>query len=480
MVPLLIKYIGAEAYGLVGFFYLLQAWFAILDMGLSPTMIREAARYNGGITNALSYRRLVRSLEGIFLAVAVIGGVSLFSATGYIAQDWLRPTQLPFNEVKQSLQLMAITVALRWMCGLYRGVISGSERLVWLGIFNSVMATLRSVVVLPFLMFISAEPIDFFTFQMVVSIIELIGLVLYSYLLLPNIPRGQALTWKWAPLKPVLKFSMSIAFTSSVWVLATQTDKLVLSKLMPLAEYGYFTVAVMVASGIMIISGPVTSAILPRMSKLEAEGNHKGLIKVYRDATQLVAVTSGAVAITVAFFSETLLWIWTGNRSLSVQAAPILSLYALGNGVLSVAGMPYNLQYAKGDMRIHMIGNAVFVVLLIPIIIWAASNFGGIGAGYTWLTINLISFVAWLPLVHRKFEPGLNIKWYLEDIFCIIVPMLIVGYLIRQVVSLEADRIHQLFVLAIDSMAILSAGFLGSSYFRTKARNFLWMEGGAK
>ena len=90
ILPLYIKYMGAEAYGLVGFFAMLQAWFNLLDMGLTPTMARETARYRGGATDALSYRRLVRALEGVFLAVAVVGGVTLFTASGYIAKDWLQ------------------------------------------------------------------------------------------------------------------------------------------------------------------------------------------------------------------------------------------------------------------------------------------------------------------------------------------------------------------------------------------------------
>ncbi|MGH9879537.1 MAG: oligosaccharide flippase family protein, partial [Nitrososphaerales archaeon] len=45
MVPLYVRYMGAEAYGLVGFFAMLQAWFQLLDMGLTPTMARETARF---------------------------------------------------------------------------------------------------------------------------------------------------------------------------------------------------------------------------------------------------------------------------------------------------------------------------------------------------------------------------------------------------------------------------------------------------
>lgn len=475
MVPLYIKYMGAEAYGLVGFFAMLQAWFALLDVGLTPTVGREAARFQGGATDALSFRRLMRALEGVFLVVALVGGTALFAASGYIARDWLHTSQLSIAEVQTSLELMAIVIALRWMCGLYRSAISGSERLVWVGGYNAVIATLRFVVVLPVLILIGTTPTIFFGFQFVVALIELAGLLFYAYRLLPDIPKGQQLPWEWSPLKPVLKFSLSIAFASSVWILVTQTDKLLLSKILPLAEYGYFTLAVLVAGGVLIVSGPVSGAILPRMAKLDAEGDHAGVIRVYRQATQLVAVLAGASAITVACCAEPLLWAWTGDKSLAYQASPVLRLYALGNAILAVAAFPYYLQYAKGDLRLHLIGNAVFVVLLVPTIIWAASQFGGVGAGYVWLGMNLLPFVVWLPIIHRKFEPGLNLKWYGQDIFAIYLPMIIFGYGLSRFMLLNDNRWMQFAQIIVIGMLVLLVGAGSSSVMRARMKGFLML-----
>ncbi|MEN8215666.1 MAG: hypothetical protein ABFS56_04685 [Pseudomonadota bacterium] len=41
-VPLYIKFIGVEAYGLIGFFVTLQAVFGLLDLGLSTTLFRPS------------------------------------------------------------------------------------------------------------------------------------------------------------------------------------------------------------------------------------------------------------------------------------------------------------------------------------------------------------------------------------------------------------------------------------------------------
>jgi len=460
MVPVYIRYMGAEAYGLVGFFAMLQAWFALLDIGLTPTVARETARFHGGASTALNYRRLVRAMEGVFLAVALVGGAVLLASSGYIAHQWLQASMLPHAEVQAALQLMAIIIAMRWICGLYRGIISGAEKLVWLSWFNSLIATVRFVGVLPLLMLVSGMPTLFFGFQLAIAVVELLGLMVYANRSLPVIPQNTKPGWDWKPLQPVLKFSLTIAFTSSVWVLVTQTDKLILSKILPLAQYGYFTLAIVVASAVTLINGPVSAAILPRMSKLEAEGDHAGLIHIYRSATQLVAIFAASASATVTFFAESLLWGWTGDRTLANHSAQILILYAIGNGILAVAAFPYYLQYAKGDLRLHLMGNAIFALLLIPTITWAATHFGAVGAGYVWLGLNLLSFVVWLPFVHRKFEPGLNLKWYFEDVTIIYLITFIGGFCLALLLPHQNSRLGEIgmtmgFGLA---MLLLAAG----------------------
>lgn len=416
MIPLYINYMGAEAYGLVGFFAMLQAWFNLLDMGLTPTMARESARFNGGAITALDYRRLARALEGVFFIVALLGGGLLFALAEKISAHWLSASELPQGEIITTLHLISLIIALRWMCGLYRGVISGAEKLVWLSGFNSVVATARFVLVLPLLVFVSASSQAFFCFQLVVALFELAGLAWMAYRLLPTLQAAERIRWRWAPLKPVLKFSLSIAFTSSVWVLITQTDKLVLSKILPLSDYGYFTVAVLAASGIMIVSGPISSALMPRMTRLQATGQHEELIALYRQATQLVTILAIPAALMLALFSRQVLWAWTGDAILVSKAATTLSLYATGYGFLVVGAFPYYLQYAKGDLRLHLIGNFLFLLLLIPSIILAASHYGMTGAGWAWLISNLAYFFLWTALVHQKFIPSVHTSWLLVDI----------------------------------------------------------------
>lgn len=473
LVPVYLKYMGAEAFGLVGFFAMLQAWFNLLDLGLSPTVARQTACFRGGGLDAISFCRLIRALERIFFAIALCGGGVLFFASGVISSRWLKVNQLPFDQVELSLQMMAVSVAFRWMCGFYRGQLSGSEKLVFLSGYNALFATLRFVGVLGVFRLLGTAPATFFGYQLLVAFVELIGLSHFAYKLLPALPVNLRVDWDWAPIKPLISFSLSIAFTSAVWIIVTQTDKLVLSKILPLSEYGYFSLAVLVANGIMIVSGPVSVAIMPRLARLHTEGNHDGMIQVYRQATRLVTIISVATAVTLALFAREFLWAWTGDVALSEYAAPVLRLYAIGNGVLAVSAFPYYLQYAKGNLRMHLIGNAGFLIFLIPSVIWAARTFGGVGAGWAWLVMNLIYLVAWVPLVHRKLEPGLHQTWFFRDIAGPASAITVAGLVTSQHMIHTPSRVLQIGFLFGAGLFILLMGALTASEFRTKAGRYL-------
>lgn len=473
MVPLYIRHMGAEAYGLVGFFATLQAIFNLLDMGLTPTTAWVSARYRGGAIGVLDYRRLVRALEGVFVGVAFLGGGLLFTLAKPIAGQWLNVSQLPTQDVIISVRLIALIVALRWVCGLYRGVITGAERLVWLSGFTSLVATGRFVLVLPVLMFVNASPVAFFTFQLGVAVFEVAGLAWMAYRLLPRIPADEAFRLEWTPLKIVLKFSLTIAFTSSVWVLVTQTDKIVLSKLLPLVDYGYFSVAVLVASGVMIVGSPISSALLPRMSRLHAEGKHDALIAVYRQATQLVSVTAVPAALLLIFFAPQVLWAWTGNGDLVQHAAPVLRLYAVGYAFLVVGAFPYYLQFAKGDLRLHLIGNLLFVLLLIPAVIWGAKYHGMEGAGWVWLVFNGIYLLLWTPLIHRKLAPGLHAVWLLVDIIRPVVLPLIASTLMARFVPWSEERIVLVLQLLTAASTLVFLAYLQANRSQVLMRGVL-------
>jgi O-antigen/teichoic acid export membrane protein len=466
MLPFYLKYMGTEAYGLIGFFTMLQAWFLLLDMGLTPTMARETARFQGAGTNALNLHFLLRSLEFVFFAVALLGGACLVLGAEFIAGHWLQAEKLPRDEVANSIRLMALVMMLRWMGEIYRGVIAGFERMVWLGGFSSAIATTRFVLVIPIFIWVGSDISEFFLFQLFVSTIEVPILMRKAYALLPLVP-ASAVRWSWTPLRKVMKFSLMMALASAVWVTVSQTDKLLLSGLLSLSDYGWFSLTVMAAGGVLLLAGPIAAALLPRLSALHAQGNETALLSLYRDATQWIGLAVWPVCGVLTVQAERVLWMWTGDVQLAAQAAPTLSLYAMGNGVMAIGAIPYYLQFAKGQLRLHLVGTVLFVTMLLPCMIISVARFGALGAGWTWLFVNILYLLVWTPIVHARYATGLHGQWLIRDVAPIAI-CTFAAVLASRWLPWPEQRLLSGIQLLLVSGLILMAGAAGSSWVRAR------------
>ena len=470
ILPLYLGYMGAETYGLVSFFTMLQAWFNLLDMGLTPTVARETARLKGNAADTLNYRRLLRVLQIIFMGVAFLGAGLMLKSASFIAIHWLNIESLKFNDVELALKLIGLSIAIRWISGLYKGCIIGAEKMTWLAGFNAVAATSRFILALPVLIWIGSSAFVFFAYQLIVSIIELTVLAFYAHQNFPKVPLGQKIGWTpiqlLPPINAVLKFSFTIAFTSAIWILVTQIDKLLLSKLLPLHSYGYFSLAVLAASSVTMISSPISVALLPRLSKMHAERNDKAMISLYRNAMQTIGAIVIPISILLAFFAEQILWVWTGDDFIATQFGPILRLYSIGNGFMAMSSFPYYLQFAKGDLRLHFIGNLIFLILLIPLMIWTTFTYGAKGAGYTWVSMNAAYFVIWTPVVHKRLLGQLKVQWIVGDLGRAIICSGFAGFLMLCLSEWPRNRVYVLGILTAFGIILLMMSVFALSSFR--------------
>ncbi len=476
MAPVYLTFMGAEAYGLIGFFTMMTGWFQLLDMGLTPTIARETARFRGGAIGVDTLRALLRALEVVFGVVSVVGAAIIILLSYQIALHWLNVKNLSIEQVAQALMLMGLAIPLRWMSGLYRGVINGFEHQVWLSAYNTAIATARFVGVLTVFVTLGATPVYFFAYQLVVAVVELTGLVIATY---GRVRRTEGLRerFSWKPLRGNLTFSLTIAISASIWVAVLQTDKLVLSGILALAQYGVFSIAVVAAAAINAANGPFNQALLPRLTKLVAENDEAGVAALYRTATQAVCVLMAPAVTMLAFFAEPTLRAWTGNAQIAHQAAPILRLYAIGNGCVSLNSFAYYIQYAKGDLCLHFIGHVLLLALLIPAYLFSAPYYGGIGTGAAWAAVNGLYALFWIPVVHARVFKGHHWQWVTRDVLPIIVPTVLAGAVLAVLAPSPTGRLTTCVDIVLAGGILLGIAGAGSSYVRSQVmtRYAFWL-----
>lgn len=413
-IPLYIQYLGMEAFGLIGLFAVMQAWLVLLDMGMSPTLNREMARFSAGAHSPQSIRDLLRSLEVICFGMAALIALSVWAASGYLASDWLKAYKLPVAVVAQALSVMAFVVALRFVEGIYRGSLFGLQRQVWYNGANAILATVRHGGAVAVLAWVTPTIQAFFVWQAVVSLMSIAVFAAGVHRVLPKSPLPPRFSQE--ALSGVWKFARGVMGITFFAILLTQVDKLLLSRLLSLESFGYYILAGTVAGALGMIVGPITAGIYPRLVELATGDSQVALVSVYHQGSQLITILSAPAAILLSFFPTGVLFIWSGNVSLAENTASILSVLTLGTFLNLLMWMPYQCQLAHGWTSLSLKINIAAVVALVPAMIWVVPRYGAMGAAWIWVTLNTAYVLIGVQLMHRRLIPKEKWRWYFEDL----------------------------------------------------------------
>jgi len=420
LVPIYLRYLGIEAYGLIGFFVALQGLITFLDLGLSTTSNREVAKGLILREQRERMRDLVRTLEVIYGFVALVITLGFFLSADWLAMEWINVRELSVNTVRLATIIFGISLALRWPVALYGGVLQGSEKQV---LYNSLyvgISTLRGVGAALVVAFVSHTIVAYLIWQLIVAVVEL---MLMAWVIWKVLNQDSIRTPRvdFSSLKDVWKFSVSVGTNSLIAALLKQLDRIIISKLLLLHEVGYYSTANTVYSAIPLLVSPFATAAFPRFTTLIAENNETELAATYHKTAQYVSFVIVPISAILIFFSKDVLLLWTRSEDVAANAAPTLSILAIAALFNSMMQLPFMLQLAAGITWISLWNNSINLVVLAPIMVFLISHYGVTGAGISWALFNILYYLIVPHVMHRHILPGEKAGWFLKDTLSLIL-----------------------------------------------------------
>ena len=456
--PFYLGHLGAEAYGLIGFFAVLQSWLLLLDVGLSPALVRQVAHIRGAQGETYGQASLLRSFELILLPLTLLSSLAVYAGSPWIAGRWLNVHVLSPMLVAQCISLMGLLVALRLYGTLYRSALQGLELHGWINGINIFITTLRYFGGLLLVARVSQDPLVFFQFQVAVSLLEtlMLGSKAYLWMEVRLFTR-----FCWDTLRPVIPFALGMSFTSGLWIVLTQLDKVLLSSLMPLRDYGYFSLVALISGGILSLVNPLAQSLLPRMTMLVAEGRHEDMQQLYLKANRFVCVLLLPMVAVIAAHGHDLVLAWSGDTVAANWCQPVLVWYVLGAGLMAVGSFQFYLQYAHGQLQLHVWYTVASALVSIPLVVATAYLYGVQGVALCWFGLRVASFLILPPLVHRRFGNELHWPWLRDTLS--IAALSGVGLLLSEpayvLLARSGERLSLL--LALAACGAITQGLVG-------------------
>jgi O-antigen/teichoic acid export membrane protein len=405
--PLYIKFLGMEAYGLIGVFITLQALLGILDMGLGTAANREMAVLSASEGNLPKIRNFVRTLEWIYWAMAICIAIAVGLSAYPIAHIWIKPQTLQPHEITAAIILMGVVLAVQWPTGLYGGALMGLQQQTSLNVLTALFSTVRSVGAVLILWKVSSSVISFFVWNAFVIVIQTLVIAWYLWRQIRQTNHKPVFEKKL--LYEARKFAVEMSGITLMAVAFTQLDKVVLSRVLTLQSFGYYYAASVAAGSLYILISPIFSAIFPKFSQLVSQKEREQIRSLYDQASQLMAITILPLMMILIFFSYDLLLIWTHNKLTAESGVVVLGLLAVGNALNGLMNVPYALQLATGDAKPVLKINACLITISTPAVIFLANRWGGEGAAIAWVGYTLAFWIINTFIVNKQF-PDLDIR----------------------------------------------------------------------
>lgn len=430
-VPLYLKFLGVESYGLVGFYSTLLGVLAFADMGFSATINREMARLSVQKDPANEMRDLLRTYELTYLCISLALAILIYVAAPLIATRWLRFEELHPTEVTAAIRVMGIAIAFQLPSSLYIGGLMGLQRQVRansLQIFWGVYRGCGTVVVL----WLVSPTIFYFAWW------QLIANGVYCFLARRSLWR--ALTYsainlpaqfRWQVYSKTGRYASGMAGMAIVSILLTQIDKLAVSKMLPLEMLGYYSLAGSLAIIPLILASPIASAVFPRLVELVALGEREQLSKLYHRTCEMVAIAIIPASLIITLFTNDFIRLWTGSAAVADQTWLVASLLLSGYLLQAITLVPYYLALAHGSIKLNLQIGITSVFLITPLLIYLIMKYGVVGAGLSWVIMNICTFPPYMYFLHRKFLPGGLIRWSMQSLcipLLVTLPCVLLGY----------------------------------------------------
>lgn len=451
-IPLYLKFLGIEAYGLVGFYSALLGLLAFADIGLTATLNREMARLSVCEDKAIEMSDLLRTYEIIYIIISVTIAILIWFCAPFIAERWLRAGTLPTNEIISAIRLMGIAIALQLPSGLYNGGLLGLQNQVLTNSLQISWGVLRGVGAVLVLWLFSPTILAFTLWQLFSNALYCFAIRFALWRNLAHRPPSPQFNWD--VLRNTWRYSAGMAGMSLIGILLTQTDKVVVSKMLTLEMFGYYTLATILASVPLLLASPISIAVFPRLTGLVEIGNNTFIKKFYHRSCSLVTIAVLPGAVTLAAYASCFIYAWTGSTIAAQQVGMVATLLLGGQILQAITLVPYNLALAHGNVRFTLQIGTSMVVLITPLLIYLIMKYGVVGAGMSWLIMNICTVPPYMYLLHQRLLPGEFSRWCLRDVCLPLLASLPVILLSRWLIPIPSSRI--MIIVLITLVCIVS------------------------
>jgi O-antigen/teichoic acid export membrane protein len=439
LLPATVKLLGVESYGLVSFYITALNILNVLDLGLGNSFNRQLSRHSASIELQKAQPDITRTFELVIFSISLLIGVSFYFLSPFISDVWIKKGAIPHETVITCIQLMGISIAFQFPQSFYHNGLAALNKQLLLNLYLIIYGTLRVIGSLVILKYISNEPEAFFLWQLIFNLITTLFITRIHWNSLPKFFAKPI--FNVSHLVATWRYSTYMFGNAVMSIILAQLDKVMLSKALSLMMFSYYNIAVTLASGISMITGPLLVVIFPQMVKLKEQNELQALNSLFHQATQYLSVLVFPIATTLLLFAKPVIFLWMNDAIIAEQSYYILILFLIGAIIYSVASVPLTCSIAFGLPKLVFISYVFQLIVMIPLFYFMIVRYHGVGAGYAYVVLNSLYFIFAIPQFFKRYFTAEVWSWIFNDVLIPLLCCLAIAWLSRLFFPIEPTKL---------------------------------------
>ena len=391
-VPLYLKLIGLERFGVLSLCWVFVGYFAFFDFGIGRATAQKMATLAG--KHAEERSRLFWTSAALSAALALIG-VLLFWPIATFALTWMEASPALLAEARAALWLIMLIVPLAIFQSFLSGATEGRRAFGPINIIGVIGSVLTAV--LPLLTAIVIEPrIDLLVAATIVARLLVLGAL--ALLCVGLVPLTRPALARKSDIASLLKFGGWVSATGIAAAVLLHFEKLLIGWRLGAASVSIYVIPFNLLQRFLSIPHSLSSALFPAVASTSTEEGRS----VARQSTLALndvftVITTTGMAIVFTFLS-----VWIGP-DLAARATPIAIILLGGIWFNVLAFPPYSFLQATGRPEIVTYVTWVQLPLYLPLLFLMVAWFGLIGAAIAWSLRVAAEAIAYL-VISRLFR----------------------------------------------------------------------------
>lgn len=389
-VPIYLKLVGPDRYGVLAIAWLMLGYLGLFDLGLGrATAFRIAALRDAPAEERAS---TLWSAIVVNLGMGLVGALIMWAAADWFFTHIFKVDAAIRPEIIAGVPFLALTVPVATMTGVMTGALQGREQFLRT---NSISVT--STILFQLFPLGVAWLYGPYLPQLLLAALaaRVVAIAILWVLCHGELTRGHPVRVEKARVKELLSFGGWVSVTSFVGAMLVVTDRFLIGAVLGAVAVTLYSIPFQLAQRIAIVPSSLTTALFPRLSAAPPEEQTRLGALAFKTIAALVTLPVLGGVLLIGPFLE----LWVG-REIGSQAAPVGRLLLIGFWINAFALVPFTRLQASGRPRLVALILLAQVPFYLAGLVAAMKLYGIVGCA--------------LMFVIRCFVDLLLLSWFLE------------------------------------------------------------------